>query len=162
MADFWRDLIWTAVRDTTNTLSVVMPGVLAMLALVVLGAVLGWIGGALVRRLAHAGDLDRRSREWGLTHALARAGVYRTPSELLRLVVFWGVFVIFATMGIDALAIPGAPGAPGVVMYLLPPALSALLILVGGWAAGDFLRQAGLIAAGNASLPAARAPGPPA
>src|SRR2546430_14123052 len=85
MADFWRDLIWTAVRDTTNTLSVVMPGVLAMLALVVLGAVLGWIGGALVRRLAHAGDLDRRSRGWGLTRAPARAGACRAPSERLRL-----------------------------------------------------------------------------
>ena len=156
MADFWRDLIWTAVRDTTSTLSVVMPGVLAMLALVVLGAVLGWIGGALVRRLAHAGDLDRRSREWGLTHALARAGVYRTPSELLRLVVFWGVFVIFATMGIDALAIPGAPGATGMLMYLLPRALSALLILVVGWLAANFLGQAALIAAVNAGLPEAR------
>src|SRR2546426_1987972 len=108
MADFWRDLIWTAVRDTTNTLSVVMPGVLAMLALVVLGAVLGWIGGALVRRLAHAGDLDRRSREWGLTHALARAGVYRTPSELLRLVGFLGGFVVFSTIGGGAPAVSGA------------------------------------------------------
>src|SRR2546422_2682782 len=102
MADFWRDLIWTAVRDTTNTLSVVMPGVLAMLALVVLGAVLGWIGGALVRRLAHAGDLDRRSREWGLTHALARAGVYRTPSELLRLRVVLGGVGGFAAVGAGA------------------------------------------------------------
>src|SRR5256712_10342246 len=156
MADFWRDLIWAAVRDPTNALSVVMPGVLAMLALVGLGAVRGWIGGALVRRLAHAGDLDRRSREWGLTHALARAGVYRTPSELLRLVVFWGVFVIFATMGIDALAIPGAPGATGMLMYLLPRALSALLILVVGWLAANFLGQAVLIAAVNASLPEAR------
>src|SRR3989442_1591243 len=110
MADFWRDLIWTAVRDTTNTLSVVMPGVLAMLALVVLGAVLGWIGGALVRRLANAGDLDRRSREWGLTHALARAGVYRTPSELLRLGVFLGGFVVFPAVGGDAPPVPRALG----------------------------------------------------
>jgi len=133
-----------------------MPGVLAMLALVVLGAVLGWIGSALVRRLAHAGDLDRRSREWGLTHALARAGVYRTPSELLRLIVFWGVFVIFATMGIDALAIPGAPGATRTLMHLLPRTLSALLILVVGWLAANFLGQAALIAAVNAGLPEAR------
>src|SRR2546428_12013530 len=137
MADFWRALIWTAVRDTTNTLSVVMPGVLAMLALVVLGAVLGWIGGALVRRLAHAGDLDRRSREWGLTHALARAGVYRTPSELLRLVVVWGGFVVFAALGVGALPIPRAPGAPGVLVYLLPRALSALPILVVGWLSAE-------------------------
>lgn len=156
MADFWGDLVWTAVRDTLNRVRVVMPGVLAMLTLVALGAVLGWIGGALVRRLAHAVDLDRRSREWGVTHALARAGVYRTPSELLRLVVFWGVFVVFATMGIDALAIPGAPGATGMLMYLLPRALSALLILVVGWVAANFLGQAALIAAVNAGLPEAR------
>lgn len=156
MADFWGDLVWTAVLDTANRVRVVMPGVLAMLTLVALGAVLGWIGAALVRRLAHAVDLDRRSRAWGLTHALARAGVYRTPSELLRLVVFWGVFVVFATMGIDALAIPGAPGATGMLMYLLPRALSALLILVVGWVAANFLGQAALIAAVNAGLPEAR------
>src|SRR5213078_4889545 len=55
--------------------------------LVAVGAVLGWIGGALVGSLARAGTLDRRSREWGLTQALARAGVYREPSQLARLVV---------------------------------------------------------------------------
>ncbi len=43
MADFWRDLVWTAVRDTVGTLRVVMPSVLAMLTLVALGAALGWV-----------------------------------------------------------------------------------------------------------------------
>jgi mechanosensitive ion channel-like protein len=156
MADFWTNLIWSAVRNTTETLRVVMPSVLAMLIFVALGALLGWIGGALVGGLARAGDLDRRSREWGLTQALARAGVYRAPSQLLRLVVFWGVFVVFATMGIDALAIRGASGTSGLLMHLLPHALSALLILVVGWLAANFLGQAALIAAVNAGLPEAR------
>src|SRR3989449_544163 len=139
MADFCRDLVWTAVRDTVGTLRVVMPSVLAMLTLVALGAALGWVGGALVGRLARAVDLDRRSRTWGLTGALARAGVYKAPSLLLRLSVIWGVFVVFATMGIDALAIPGAPGATRTLMHLLPRTLSALLILVVGWLAANFL-----------------------
>ena len=156
MADFWTKLIWTAVGNTTDTLRVLMPSVLAMLTLVTLGAALGWIGGALVARLARAGDLDRRSREWGLTQGLARAGVYTAPAQLLRLVVFWGVFVVFATMGIDALAIRGASGSGGMLMYLLPHALSALLILVVGWLAANFLGQATLIAAVNAGLPEAR------
>src|SRR5439155_627923 len=82
-------------------------------------------------------------------------GVYKTPSLLLRLSVFWGVFVVFATMGIDALAIPGAPGATRTLMHLLPRTLAALLILVVGWLAANFLGQAVLIAAVNAGLPEA-------
>jgi len=82
-------------------------------------------------------DFDRRSRAWGLTSALNRAGVDRAPSEILRLVVFWGIFAIFATMGIDALAIPGAPGATGILMQLLPRSLTAVLILIVGWLAAN-------------------------
>src|SRR5437870_3558312 len=156
MADFWRDLVLTAMRNMSVTLGTVLPSILAMLTLVVLGAVLGWIAWALVGRLARAMDLDQRSRTWGVTSALARAGVYRPPSQVLRLVAFWGIFVIFATMGIDALAIPGAPGATGVLLRVLPRLLSALLILVVGWLAANFLGQAMLIAAVNAGVVQAR------
>jgi len=156
MADFWRDLVLTAMRNMTATLGAVLPSILAMLTLVALGALLGWIAGTLVTRLAHALDLDQRSRTWGLTSALARAGIYRPPSQVLRLIAFWGIFVIFATMGIDALAIPGAPGATGMLMRLLPRLLSALLILVVGWLAANFLAQAMLITAVNAGVLQAR------
>src|SRR2546427_1701212 len=82
--------------------------------------------------------------------------VSKAPSLLLRLSVIWSVFVVFATMGIDALAIPGAPGATRTLMHLLPRTLSALLILVVGWLAANFLGQGVLIAAVNAGLPEAR------
>src|SRR5438552_17924496 len=156
MADFWRDLVRTAMRNMSVTLGTVLPSILAMLTLVVLGAVLGWIAGALVGRLARAMDLDQRSRTWGVTSALARAGIYRPPSQVLRLIAFWGVFVIFATMGIDALAIPGAPGATGMLMRLLPRLLSALLLLVVGGLAAHFLAQPMLITALDAGVLQAR------
>src|SRR5439155_1157486 len=103
MTDFWRDLVLTAMHNMSVTLGTVLPSILAMLTLVVLGALLGWIAGTIVSRLALALGLDQRSRTWGITSALARAGIYRPPSQVLRLVAFWGIFVIFATMGIDAL-----------------------------------------------------------
>lgn len=156
MADFWRDLVLTAMHNMSVTLGTVLPSILAMLTLVILGALLGWIAGTLVTRLAHALDLDRRSRTWGITSALARASIYRPPSQVLRLVAFWGIFVIFATMGLDALAIPGAPGATSMLMRFLPRLLSALLILVVGWLAANFLGQAMLITAVNAGIVQAR------
>ena len=156
MTDFWRDLVLTAMHNMSVTLGTVLPSILAMLTLVVLGALLGWIAGTLVARLAQALDLDLRSRTWGITSALARAGIYRPPSQVLRLIAFWGLFVIFATMGIDALAIPGAPGATSMLMRFLPRLLSALLILVVGWLAANFLGQAMLITAVNAGIVQAR------
>src|SRR2546427_10463863 len=159
MMDFWRDLVVTRVRKLTATLGAVMPSILAMLTLVALGALLGWIAAVLITRLAHATDFDQRARTWGLTSALARAGVYRPPSQALKLVVFWGIFMIFATMGIDALAIPGAAGATSMLLRLLPRLLSALLILVIGWLAANFVAQAGLGARVNAGLLPARLPG---
>src|SRR6266446_3644033 len=113
MADFWRDLVLTAIRNMTATLGAVLPSILAMLTLVVLGALLGWIAGTLVGRLAHA-------------------------------------------MGLDPLAIPGAPGATSMLMRFLPRLLSALLILVVGWLAANFLGQAMLITAVNAGVLQAR------
>jgi hypothetical protein len=156
MTDFWRDLVLTALHNMSVTLGTVLPSILAMLTLVALGALLGWIAGALVARLAVALDLDQRSRTWGITSALARAGIYRMPSQVLKIVAFWGIFVIFATMGIDALAIPGAPGATSMLMRFLPRLLSALLILVVGWLAANFLGQAMLITAVNAGILQAR------
>ena len=164
MTDFWRDLVLAAMRNMGATLKAVVPSVLAMLTLVVLGAVLGWIAGGLLgwvaggllMRLLRAVDFDRRSRAWGLASPLNRAGIDRPPSEILRLVVFWGIFAIFATMGIDALAIPGAPGATGILMQFLPRSLTAVLILIVGWLAANFLGQTALIAAVNAGLPEAR------
>ncbi len=156
MTDFWRDLVLTAMHNMSVTLGTVLPSILAMLTLVALGALLGWIAGTLVGRLAQALNLDQRSRTWGVTSALARAGIYRPPSQVLRLVAFWGIFVIFATMGIDALAIPGAPGATSMLLSFLPRLLSALLILVVGWLAANFLGQAVLIAAVNAGIVQAR------
>ena len=156
MTDFWRDLVLTAIHNMSVTLGTVLPSILAMLTLVALGALLGWIAGTVVARLAQALALDQRSRTWGITSALARAGIYRPPSQVLRLVAFWGIFVIFATMGIDALAIPGAPGATSMLMRFLPRLLSALLILVVGWLAANFLGQAVLITAVNAGILQAR------
>src|SRR5439155_1042215 len=82
-----------------------------------------------------------------------RIGVARAPAALTRGADLVRGFVVSPRWRRKR---PGAPGATGMLMYLLPRALSALLILVVGWLAANFLGQAVLIAAVNASLPEAR------
>jgi hypothetical protein len=156
MTEFWRDLVMTALRGLGVTLAAVVPRVLAMLTLLALGLVLGRVVGAVMARLAKAVRLDERVQAWGLTAALSRGNIARPPSQVLRLLVFWGTFVIFATMGIEAMALPGLPGATGLLMGLLTRALTALLIIVVGVLTANFLGHAVLVAAVNAGLPEAR------
>jgi hypothetical protein len=156
MAEFWGDLVVSAMRDLGMNLAAVLPRVLALLTLLGLGLALGRVVGALVARVARALRLDERGRNWELTAALSRAGIARSPSQVLRLIAFWGIFVSFATMGIDAMALPGLPGATGLVMGLFTRALTALVIAVAGILIANFLGQAVLVAAVNAGLPEAR------
>ncbi len=156
MTEFWQDLVWTALRGMAAKVVAVLPGILAMVTLVALGAFLGWMVRIALTRLSRAVDFDRRGEAWGLSGALARAGIRRPPSQVLGLLSFWGLFAVFATMGIDALALPGAPGATGLMVQLLPRLLAAILILVVGWLVANFLGQGVLIAAVNAGIAEAR------
>jgi len=156
MTEFWRDLVVTALRDLGMSLATVLPRVLAFLTLLAIGFALGRVVSAVVARLVRALRVDERGRAWELTGALARAGIARQPSEVLRLIVFWGIVVSFATMGIDAMALPGLPGATGVVMGLFTKGLTALVIVIAGMLIANFLGHAVLVAAVNAALPEAR------
>lgn len=156
MAEFASDLVWTTLRNAGATLKAIVPGVLAMVTLLLLGALLGWVAGAILARLARAVDLDGRGRGWGLVAVLTRAGIERPPSDVLRVLVFWGTFLVSAAVSIDALNVPGAPGATGLLMQFLPRVLSAGLILVVGFLSANFLGQAVLVGAVNAAWPEAR------
>ena len=156
MTNFWRDVVMASIRDIGQKGAAVLPGLVAMVTLLGLGALLAWMAQLTLMRLARVVDFDRRSQTWGLTLALGRAGIGRPPSQILGLLAFWGVFVIVATMGIEATGVPGTAGATGTLIQFIPRLVTGVLILVVGWLAANFVGQAVLIAAVNAGVPEAR------
>lgn len=156
MADMWGDLVWAALRNLGDRLAAVLPGVLAMLTLVALGLAVGWLVARIVRRVAQALTLDRRAETWGLGLALGRAGIRRSPSEVLAAIVFWGLFGLFLTVGIDALAIPGTGRVTDFVFSWVPRLIGSAVILLVGWLVANFVGEGALIAAVNARIPEAR------
>jgi len=142
MSKMWSDMVWSAVEGLNARLAAVLPGILAMLTLVVAGFVVGWLIARVLTRLARAVTFDRRAESWGLAAVLQRAGIRRPPSEVLGTTIFWGIFALFATMAVDALAIPGAGRVTDFVFLWVPSVIGAALIV--------------LIAAVNAGVPEAR------
>ena len=134
----------------------IITGLCLMLLLVAMGLLVGWLARSVVTRLARAVGFDRHTERWGVVIALNRAGILRTPSDVLGTVCFWTIFVFFASLGIDTLGFPGAAGATAFLLAFLPPLFAAVLIVVVGWLVANFLSQGLLIAAVNAGIPEAR------
>jgi hypothetical protein len=126
------------------------------LTLLALGLVLAWIARGVVGRTARALGFDRGMERWGMTASLRRAGILRRPSDVVAVVCFWAIFVLFASLSIDALGVPGAGSATAFLFAFLPPLFAAVLIIVVGWLVANFVSQGLLIAAVNAGLPEAR------
>src|SRR5262245_10984130 len=148
--------VWAALVEVGDRLAAIVPSVLVMLTLVILGVVLGLIARTVVTRLARAIRLDRHMERWGIASSFRRSGILRTPSDVLGVVVFCAIFVLFASLGVDAFRVPGSAGATGFLFAFLPPLFAATLILIVGWVVANFLSQGLLIAAVNAGLPEAR------
>jgi mechanosensitive ion channel-like protein len=154
--DGWGRRVWLALVELGNRLAAVVPGLLVMVTLIVLGLVLGWAVRVALARLARMIGFDGYMERWGVAGSLRRGGVMRSPADVLGLVAFWAVFILFASLGIDQLGAPGTGVATVWVLALLPPLFAALLILIIGWLIANFLSQGLLIAAVNAGLPEAR------
>jgi hypothetical protein len=157
MTDRWGRGIWSSLLEVGDRLSAIIPGLLAMVILLVLGLVLGWLARVVVTRVAHAINFDRHTERWGLGASMRRAGVLRSPAATLGILCSWAIFVLFASLGIDALASPdSSAGATAFLLAFLPPLFAAVLIIVVGWLVANFVSQGILIAAVNARLPEAR------
>jgi|SRR5215813_4718702 len=156
MRDRWSDGIWSALLETRERLAAILPGLFVLIVLLGLGVLLGWIAKYVLERGARACGFDRMMERWGMTASLRRSGVRRLPSGVLGLVAFWAIFLLFASSGVDAVAVPGGYSATAVLLAFLPPLFAALIILLAGWLLANFLSRTILIAAVNARLPEAR------
>ena len=157
MTDAWGRGAWSTLLQVGDRLTAIVPGLLAMVVLLIVGILLAWLAKTLVTRVAAAIGFDRHAERWGVGAALRRAGIRRRPSETLGTVCSWAVFVLFASLGIDALVPPEtAGGSTAFLIGFVPPLFAAVLIVVVGWIIANFVGQGILISAVNAGLPEAR------
>lgn len=132
-----------------------LPGIVAMLVVVLVSIVFAFaIRAALRFGLGRVG-FDRRAREWGMTSGRGLEP-HHEPSWLVARGAFW--FVIVTGFAI-ALAVLGASTTSALglsLLALLPRLVVALLLLVGGIGAARYLERGVLIGAVNERIRRAR------
>jgi len=133
-----------------------LPGLLALLLLVLAALVVGWVARAVVRRTLASIDFDRRAAQWGLG-VLAEWAPGKSPTLLVARVSQWAVLALGLLIALTAInaAMP-SQFALSVFGYV-PHVLAALIVLIVGAMLAQFLSRAVLIGAVNIQIRSARA-----
>ncbi len=137
-------------------LKILSPKVLEFLLIIVLGFVLAWILKVVVREILKTVKFDSLCYRIGLSSALARANVIRTPSEIIGLIVYCVVIFLILLVSLSTLNIRAVDQMASSFLVYLPRFLIAVLVLIFGYLLAGFVGRAILIALVNAQVKSAK------
>lgn len=153
------DVMRTTFEQLGSRLQSFAPNLLAMLLLLVIGAVLAGAARVVLGFLLPRLGLDRFAERSGLRTLATHGGVARPFSGVVALAVGWLVLTVFVLLAVAALDVRVAMDFVSRAFAWLPHLLVALVILIAGGLVAGFVRRSVLIAAVNAGLGSARLAG---
>jgi hypothetical protein len=145
--------IWLTLHSRALLL---VPRLLAALAVFLAGLCLGALLRAIVRRSLKLAGFDQRFERSGFSPALRRAGLDWSPTELAGRAAFWGTALSAGIFSLTALEVPLLDRMIEAFFLYLPRVFVAGIILAAGLTLANFLARAALLLAVNEELPAPR------
>ena len=135
----WSEIITSALTQTLNRVAAFLPNLVGALVVLLVGWLLAWLAQRIIRRLLIRLGFDHLAERAGVTDALARAGVTRSPSNLVGRVIYWLLLLTFLMIAVESLGLTTAATALQALVAYLPHVLGAAIVLVGGALIGQFL-----------------------
>ena len=156
MKSFWHQGILAPLRELGQQAMTSLSSLLGMLALVLLGLLVGWLAKEVVYRVLRILRFDHFCGRLGVGQEIERMGFVHSCSYLAGQVVQGMVILTALLAGLNALGTPLTRNLVERFFLYLPHFLAALVILLVGTLVSRFLGRSVLIAAVNAGMPAAR------
>lgn len=155
MSELWQEAVVAPLRQLWEQVVGYLPQVSVAVAVVLVGAVVGWVTKQIVYRGLRLMRFDELANRLGLAAVIERVGLYRGSSYVVGQFAGGFVFLLALLLALNAL---GPAGSNLVLRFFLflPHLLTALLILVVGGLSAAFFGRGALIAAVNAQLVSAR------
>ncbi len=132
-----------------------IPGILALLVSVLVGALLGWLLAVVLLQLLRWARFDQSLERLGLD-GLAEWSPGRSPARLISRLAFWLTLLIGVLVGLAALDATLMSSVAERLMTYVPHVFVAVLLILAGTVLARFLARGVLIGAVNMQLQSAR------
>jgi hypothetical protein len=137
-------------------LEVTGPKILEVVLIIILGFIFAWILKFLAGRFMKLIKFEYFCDRIGLSTALARANIKRSPSDIIKLILYWSVIFIVLILSLSTLNVQVVNELTSSFLLYLPRFFIAVLVLVFGYFLAKFSARAILIALVNAQVKSAK------
>jgi hypothetical protein len=148
----WITAVEESLTKSTTLLISFVPKVFGALLLLLAGFLIGRVVSAGLTRVLQLVGIDRLLSKTAMQTVLERAGTQKTVSEILGVVGFWIVFLLFLISATETLGLAIVSQALTGLAYFLPKVGLALIILVIGLFAANFLKEVISLACTSAGI----------
>jgi hypothetical protein len=132
------------------------PDLLQLIIILILGFVIAWLLKLVVRYLLALIKFDVLSYRMGLSSALDKASIKRTPTEMVGLVIYWCALFLFFLVALGTLNIYAIDHLIASLFGYIPQFVIAIFVFLLGYFLSRFLSRATLIGLVNAQVRSAR------
>jgi hypothetical protein len=132
-----------------------LPGVLALVIVMILALPVAWIACRLLRRSLQGMHFDERLQRWGLT-SLASWSPSQSPALLAGTIAYWMILLFGLLVGLTALNAEWTSRMAVNAIEYMPNLFIAVFVLAVGNLVARFLARGVLIGAVNMQLESAR------
>ena len=144
-----------AADRLVNAVAAFLPGLLALLIILMLTVLAAFLARAVLRRILLSFRFDDRVTQWGLPE-MAGWEPARRPSTAIAQLVFWVILLLGLLAGVSALD-PTLTSLLVVRLFdYLPKVAAAAVVLIAGLLLARFLSRSVLISAVNLQIQSAR------
>ncbi len=137
----WVDGLTDAVTASLAQIVAYLPTLILAIMLLGLGYVLARLVSVVVTRLLQLMGFDRLLSRTAVQTLLERSGTKKKSSEILGLIGFWIIFLVFLIQASDTLSLTMVSDALTSIAYYIPKVGIAVLVLVLGLIAANFVRE---------------------
>jgi hypothetical protein len=150
--DNWLEAFRESAESALSLTASYLPKLLGAILLVLAGYLLARIVGAGTAGLLKLVGLDRLLANTPIQTLFNRAGSTKTGSDVLGLLVFWVIFLLFGVTATDMLGLPTVSATLTDLAHYLPKVGLAVLIIVLGMLAASYIKDLISLACASAGI----------
>jgi len=141
------------LKTVFSTISSFIPTVLGVLAALVVGGLVAREAGKLVAAILKRIHVDKISHDIGLTHTLETGGIKRPVSDLMGMVITWGVTITALVIALTYAGVTIIGPITGPVMAYVPNVLTGVITLMVGMVLAHIVAVFVRLIAANTGMP---------
>jgi len=139
--DNWLETVRESAESALSLTISYLPKLLGAILLVLAGYLLARIVGAGTAGLLKLVGLDRLLANTPIQTLFSRSGTTKSGSDVLGLLVFWVIFLLFGVTATDMLGLPTVSATLTDLAHYLPKVGLAVLIIVLGMLAASYIKE---------------------